>query len=143
MAIPQPDRMLDCIARLRTADGGYTNHVDMPLGLTPSSAAAVCLLRQLAAARSEPWECALGLLRPRRRVSSPAPWRLSPTCSPRQPPCTPWPCLISICEAIVEPASTFRQLWTNRGGFYGSWEDDTLDCEYTYYGLLTLGHLVR
>jgi hypothetical protein len=32
-------------------------------------------------------------------------------------------------------------LWTNRGGFYGSWLDDTLDCEYTYYGLLALGHL--
>jgi hypothetical protein len=32
-------------------------------------------------------------------------------------------------------------LWTNRGGFYGSWADDTLDCEYTYYGLLALGHL--
>jgi hypothetical protein len=32
-------------------------------------------------------------------------------------------------------------LWTNRGGFFGSWLDDTLDCEYTYYGLLALGHL--
>ena len=32
-------------------------------------------------------------------------------------------------------------LWTNRGGFYGHWEDDILDCEYTYYGLLALGHL--
>ena len=32
-------------------------------------------------------------------------------------------------------------LWTNRGGFYGNWTDDVLDCEYTYYGLLALGHL--
>ena len=32
-------------------------------------------------------------------------------------------------------------LWTNRGGFYGSWADDHVDCEYTYYGLLALGHL--
>jgi len=32
-------------------------------------------------------------------------------------------------------------LWTNRGGFYGSWADDTIDCEYTYYALLSLGHL--
>jgi hypothetical protein len=32
-------------------------------------------------------------------------------------------------------------LWTNRGGFYGSWVDDDIDCEYTYYGLLALGHL--
>ena len=32
-------------------------------------------------------------------------------------------------------------LWTNAGGFHGSWEDDDLDVEYTYYGLLALGHL--
>ena len=32
-------------------------------------------------------------------------------------------------------------LWTNRGAFYGNWMDDTADCEYTYYGLLALGHL--
>ena len=32
-------------------------------------------------------------------------------------------------------------LWTSEGAFYGNWADDTLDCEYTYYGLLALGHL--
>ena len=32
-------------------------------------------------------------------------------------------------------------LWSNRGGFVGTWADDTLDCEYTYYALLALGHL--
>ena len=34
-------------------------------------------------------------------------------------------------------------LWTNRGSFFSSWadEDETLDVEYTYYGLLALGHL--
>ena len=26
-------------------------------------------------------------------------------------------------------------------GFRGNWADETLDCEYTYYGLLALGHL--
>jgi hypothetical protein len=32
-------------------------------------------------------------------------------------------------------------LWTNEGAFHGHWGDDLLDCEYTYYGLLALGHL--
>lgn len=32
-------------------------------------------------------------------------------------------------------------LWDNRGGFYGHWADDALDAEYSYYGLLALGHL--
>lgn len=32
-------------------------------------------------------------------------------------------------------------LWSNKGGFHGHWADDDLDIEYTYYGLLALGHL--
>ena len=32
-------------------------------------------------------------------------------------------------------------LWTAEGGFHGTWDDDDLDLEYTYYGLLALGHL--
>jgi hypothetical protein len=32
-------------------------------------------------------------------------------------------------------------LWVNEGGFHGHWADDELDLEYTYYGLLALGHL--
>jgi hypothetical protein len=32
-------------------------------------------------------------------------------------------------------------LWTNEGGFHGHWADESLDCEYTFYGLLALGHL--
>jgi hypothetical protein len=45
-------------------------------------------------------------------------------------------------DPIREPALDFLDsLWTSRGGFFGSWADDTLDVEYTYYGLLALGHL--
>jgi prenyltransferase beta subunit len=32
-------------------------------------------------------------------------------------------------------------LWTAEGGFHGHWADDHLDVEYTFYGLLALGHL--
>ena len=32
-------------------------------------------------------------------------------------------------------------LWSSKGGFRGNWADETIDCEYTYYGLLALGHL--
>jgi hypothetical protein len=32
-------------------------------------------------------------------------------------------------------------LWTSQGAFYGTWADDVADCEYTFYGLLALGHL--
>jgi len=44
--------------------------------------------------------------------------------------------------SLREPCLDFVDtLWTSAGGFYGSWADETLDCEYTYYGLLALGHL--
>jgi hypothetical protein len=33
-------------------------------------------------------------------------------------------------------------LWTNRGGFHGHWADEEIDAEYTFYGLLAMGHLV-
>jgi prenyltransferase beta subunit len=32
-------------------------------------------------------------------------------------------------------------LWSAEGGFHGHWADDYLDAEYTYYGLIALGHL--
>ncbi len=45
-------------------------------------------------------------------------------------------------EKIQESCLDFvDSLWTNKGSFYGTWVDDSLDVEYTLYGLLTLGHL--
>jgi hypothetical protein len=45
-------------------------------------------------------------------------------------------------SAVKEPCIDFLDtLWTNQGAFYGTWEDDAADCEYTYYALLALGHL--
>lgn len=32
-------------------------------------------------------------------------------------------------------------LWSNVGGFHGHWQEDHIDPEYTFYGLLALGHL--
>ena len=141
--MPHSEGMLNCISRLRTADGGYTNHPDLPVGLTAAAAAAVVLHQQLAA---EP-DPALGQ------------WLLQ-RCRPEggffASPMAPVPDLLSTAtalhsldamqvdvRALAEPCLDFvDSLWVNRGGFYGSWEDDALDCEYAYYGLLSLGHLV-
>lgn len=43
-----------------------------------------------------------------------------------------------LCEPCLDYVDT---LWTNRGAFHGNWADDDIDCEYTFYGLLALGHL--
>jgi hypothetical protein len=47
-------------------------------------------------------------------------------------------------DSLREPCLDFvDSLWTNRGGFFGHWSDDEIDTEYTYYGLLSLGHLTE
>jgi hypothetical protein len=140
--IPAPDGIVRCVQGLRAADGGYANQHDVPLGLTPSTAAAVTLLRQL----GEPVDPAVGQ------------WLLS-RCRPDggfyATPLAPIPDLLSTATALhalaglkadlgalKEPCLDFvDSLWSPRGAFVGSWEDDALDCEYTYYGLLALGHL--
>ena len=43
-----------------------------------------------------------------------------------------------VAEACLDYIDT---LWTAAGGFHGTWDDEDLDLEYTYYGLLALGHL--
>lgn len=140
--VPDPGAMLRCMNRLRADDGGFANDHLMPMGLTPPTAAAVTLLRHL----DQPAEPGL------------AKWLLE-RCRPDggffATPQAPLPDLLSTATAlhalsgmqadidpIKEPCLDFiDSLWTNRGAFYGTWEDDAVDCEYTYYGLLALGHL--
>jgi prenyltransferase beta subunit len=142
--IPQPeqDRLLESLQLLRAADGAYANQPCAERGLTTSTAAAVLLLRHLGATPGP----------------NMADWLLS-----RAHPQggffafqdAPIPDLLSTATAlhaltamqtpldhVREPCLDFiDSLWTNRGGFYGSWADDAIDCEYTYYALLSLGHL--
>lgn len=140
--LPNPHGVLHSIRSLRAADGGYANGPDFPHGLTPSTAAAAALLRQL---------------------DHPAPRELGPWLLARcraeggffATPQAPIPDLLSTATALhalaglnvdfsaaKEPCLDFLDtLWSSQGGFYGTWEDDVLDCEYTYYGLLALGHL--
>jgi hypothetical protein len=140
--LPNSAGLTHCLRRLRAEDGGYANQQDVPLGLTPATAAAVTLLRQL----GEPAPPEL------------ADWLLA-RCRPEggffATPIAPLPDLLSTAtalhalsgmhanlEPIREPCLDFIDtLWTNKGGFHGNWADDDLDCEYTYYGLLALGHL--
>jgi prenyltransferase beta subunit len=140
--VPAPHGLAAAVEGLRAADGGYANRPGEPVGVTTVTAAAVSALRAVGA----PLEPALGV------------WLLDRChasggffASPR----APVPDLLSTATALhalsllqvpvsglLEPCLDFvDSLWTSRGGFYGSWADETLDCEYTYYGLLALGHL--
>jgi hypothetical protein len=139
--LPDPDRLAASLERLRCEDGGYANDFALRMGTTPTTAAAVTLLRHLGAA-----------LDPRA-----AEWLLA-RCHPRggflAMPEAPMPDLLSTATALHAlaglgvPFDAVRErcldfvdtLWTGRG-FVGTWDDDQPDCEYTFYALLALGHL--
>jgi len=141
-AIPHPDRLLASLHGLFARDGGFANVPGAPAGVTTATAAAVTLMRQM---HRDP-------------DPSLAEWLLS-RCLPAggffAVAGAPIPDLLSTATALHalaglhvplnglrEPCLDFiDSLWTNRGGFYGHWSDDAIDTEYTYYALLSLGHL--
>src|SRR5262245_1139145 len=140
---PEPDALLCSLRELRARDGGYANRPGDAFGITTVTAAAAMLFKTL----ESPIDPHLSV------------WLLDRCHSSGgflATPMAPVPDLLSTATglhalaAMHAPLHGLREacldfvdsLWTNRGGFYGSWLDDTLDCEYTYYGLLALGHLV-
>ncbi len=140
--VPDADGLVACLGGLRTADGGYANEPGRPVGSTPATAGAAVVLRCLG--RDVPPAVADWLLG---RHALPGGFLAGPA--------APMPDLLSTATAlhalgtlgaplaaIGERCLDFLDsLWDPRGGFRGSWADDALDCEYTYYGLLALGHL--
>lgn len=140
--LPEPHRLLDALNGLRARDGGYANLPGDAHGITTVTAAAVMLLKSLDAPLDP--HLSVWLLD---RCHSSGGFLATPT--------APVPDLLSTATGLHALAALgaplagvhdacldfVDSLWTNRGGFYGSWLDDTLDCEYTYYGLLALGHL--
>jgi prenyltransferase beta subunit len=142
LRLDPPAALLAGLSGLRAADGAYANHPGAAQGLTSATAAAIGILRQT----HEVPSASLGDWLLARRHSSGG-FFASPN--------APIPDLLSTATALHAlaslqvPLDPIREsvldfldtLWTSRGGFVGSWADDTLDCEYTYYGLLALGHL--
>lgn len=149
--LPERRRLGEALGRLETVDGAWTNE-RFPggggagaaglAGSTNATAAAVTVLRNL----SLP-------IRP-----TAGEWLLARAHSQGgflAIPGAPMPDLLSTAttlhalaglEVSFENAKDacldfLDSLWTNQGSFHGNWGDDFLDCEYTFYALLALGHL--
>lgn len=140
--IPGPQKIADCIESLKRPDFGYANESSSGAGLTPSTAAAIVSLISLG----------------RQPDPDTMKWlfeRVTPAGGFLPTPSAPMPDLLSTATAlfaldlagtsldpIKEPCLDFLDsLWSSDGAFSGSIVDTTLDCEYTYYGLLALGLL--
>ncbi len=132
-----------CMDSLETPDGAWSNEPGLTLGSTTATSAMLSLYRHMqlpAPPASVEW-----LVR-----------QCLPDGGFLAIPGAPIPDLLSTAVAlhalsnnlnaitrVKEPCLDFiDSLWSAAGGFHGNWTDDTLDPEYTYYGLLALGHLV-
>lgn len=140
--LPDPLKLVRSLKRLETPDGAWANETGLKTGATNATAAAVTVLRNL----RMPINPAVGE------------WLLArghPQGGFVAAPGAPLPDLLSTATALHALAGLevsfahlkeacldfVDSLWTNQGGFHGHWADDTLDCEYTFYALLALGHL--
>ena len=138
---PEAEQLAACVNSLRAADGGWSNSGDQPEGSTTATAAAIATLRTLG--RPAPAGAAEWLLA-----------RRHPAGGFTAAPDAPIPDLLSTAvalhalDALEVPWRQHREsmldfldtLWTAEGAFHGSWADDEPDAEYTFYGLVALGH---
>ena len=142
MEVPLPQELVEGCLQCVSADGGFSNDPGLPVGNVPALAAAESVLRNLGAETPER-ACA---------------WLQAQFYTEGgffAVPAAPMPDLLSTATALhalagmgveygemKEPCLDYiDSLWINQGGFYGNWGDVNLDCEYTFYGLLALGHL--
>ncbi|KPK77357.1 MAG: hypothetical protein AMJ79_03530 [Phycisphaerae bacterium SM23_30] len=139
---PQPAGIIHSLKALRTDDGGYVNQRGKSAGSTPATAAAVIILKQM----GEPVDKSMAqwLLRQQHPQGGFLAMAAAPT-----PDLLSTATALHALAALKTPLDNIRRpcldfldsLWSSQGGFCGHAFDDTIDCEYTFYGLLALGHL--
>ncbi len=140
---PSPLKLIQGLKGLETPDGAWSNVPGATVGATLATAGAVTLIRHLGFPvneRAADWLLA----------------RAHPEGGFLAAPHAPMPDLLSTATVLHALAAMDRRLpsdvhercldfvdtlWTAEGGFHGHWADEHLDAEYTFYGLLALGHL--
>jgi len=140
--LPDPDGLVRSVRSLHIDGGGYANTPGMSEGASPATAAAIVLLSELRET-VEPG-AARWLAAQRRGDGGWAPMPAAPVADLLST-ATALHALAVAGASLDEARGPSRQfvesLWSDEGGFRGHWLDDHLDCEYTFYGLLALGHL--
>ena len=140
---PKLLKLIQALKSLESADGAWSNVPGAKTGALNATAGAVTLIRHL----GFPVNQAVGN------------WVLAQAHAQGgflAVPGAPLPDLLSTATALHALAALEHRvpsvihercmdfmdsLWTAEGGFHGHWADEFVDAEYTYYGLLALGHL--
>jgi prenyltransferase beta subunit len=145
--LPDAGAIAKCLESLQTEDGAYSNEPGQQAGSTPATAAALVVQHYLDIAKNE--QAAQWLLN---QIDFSGGFVVTPALKQ-----TGIPDLLSTATALhalgLLGVSTedikqkcldfLDSLWSQQGGFCGSVFDRTVDCEYTYYGLLALGNLSK
>ena len=141
ISMPGEQGMLNCLRSLQLANGGFKNQGNASTATVPATAAALSIfhyLKRSADNRHLHW------LRQQYRAGGfpaaegvPLPDLLS-TATAIHALALHSIDLADIKESTLDYVDT---LWSSQGGFYAGRFDETLDCEYTFYGLLTIGNL--
>jgi len=141
-AMPDQRSLVTCIESMETKNGGFANDRQTTSGSTPATSAALTALHYLSEPIQNRW----------------VEWLLSCHCKDggfRSHAALPFPDLLSTATALhslalarVSLSPIRRQcldfvhsLRNECGSFGGHWGDDQGVCEYTYYGLMSLGYL--
>lgn len=140
---PDVLNLIRALKNLETPDGAWSNIPHARTGATNATAGAVALIQHLGfPIHSRVGDWLLAQAHPQGGFiavpGAPIPDLLSTattlhalTAMERRLPS-------ALHEACLDFIDT---LWNAEGGFHGHWADDHLDAEYTFYGLLALGHL--
>jgi hypothetical protein len=141
-----PPRVVDLVRslkRLESADGAWSNQPGMAVGSLNATAGAVTLIRHLGFPVNQgvaQW--LLAQTHPdggfKAIPSAPLPDLLSTATALHALSAMDWRIPSALHERCLDFVDT---LWDAAGGFHGHWADDFIDPEYTFYGLLALGHL--
>ena len=142
LKIPDINLVKKSLLALKNEDGSFGKDQSAKAGTTPTTAASAMVLHSLGD----------------ENLDSTCEWLLRQHCHEggfKAAPSAPIPDLLSTATAlhtlsylqenlenIKNPCLDYIDtLWTNKGSFHGNWSDDHIDVEYTFYGLLALGHL--
>lgn len=141
--VVEPGALAASILSLRMPDGGCTNDRLLPLSSTPGTAACVAVLHELGQPIAPEMIAYLmgrvdpsgGLLA---TAGAPVPDLLSTATGLH----AFWRAGAALDESSRLACAGFvAGLITESGGFRGHDADNAADCEYTFYGLMALGHL--
>jgi hypothetical protein len=141
--MPTPLKLVQSLKFLETPDGAWGNAPGLQSGSSNATAAAITLLHQLEMPiNPQAGHWILNQIHPSggflAMPMAPIPDLLSTATSLHALACLE---MVLSSHAKERCLDFLDSLWTADGGFHGHWADEHLDAEYTFYGLLALGHL--